>query len=106
MYKIIISCTQSKYVLCKKYICMLCCPDQLFFQVGGAPRLHDLGAPISTAQTKYLELLARYYVLKGVHTAAARMLLILAERHCSNSKEAPALDQRYPDLVSASFVYL
>lgn len=58
--------------------------------------MHDLGAPISTSQTKYLELLARYYVLKGEHIAAARMLLILAERQCSNSEDAPTLDQRYP----------
>ena len=58
--------------------------------------MQDLGAPISTSQTKYLELLARYYVLKGEHIGAARMLLILAERQCSNSEEAPTLDQRYP----------
>lgn len=61
--------------------------------------MDDLGAPISTSQTKYLELLARYYVLKGEHVAAARMLLILAERQCSNAEEAPALDQRSPDFV-------
>ncbi|RCV45832.1 hypothetical protein SETIT_9G485300v2 [Setaria italica] len=59
----------------------------------GAAKLQDLGAPISTSQTKYLELLARYYVLKGEHIAAARMLLILAERQCSNSEEAPTLDK-------------
>ncbi|KAF7049938.1 hypothetical protein CFC21_058384 [Triticum aestivum] len=69
--------------------------------VRGAPRLDDLGAPISTSQTKYLELLARYYVLKGEHVAAARMLLILAERQCSNAEEAPALDQRYQYLSNA-----
>ena len=86
---------------------MLRCPDQLFFhfKVRGA-LLDDLGAPISTTQTKYLELLARYYVLKGEHIAAARMLLILAERQCSHAEEAPALDQRSPDFISASFVYL
>ncbi|XBH86278.1 hypothetical protein VPH35_073977 [Triticum aestivum] len=70
-------------------------------EVRGAPRLDDLGAPISTSQTKYLELLARYYVLKGEHVAAARMLLILAERQCSNAEEAPALDQRYQYLSNA-----
>jgi len=63
----------------------------------GAAKLHDLGAPISTSQTKYLELLARYYVRKGEHIAAARMLLILAERQCSNSEEAPTLDKRSLD---------
>jgi hypothetical protein len=68
--------------------------------------LDDLGAPISTTQTKYLELLARYYVLKGEHIAAARMLLILAERQCTSAEEAPALDQRSPDFISASFVHL
>ncbi|GJN08602.1 hypothetical protein PR202_ga26541 [Eleusine coracana subsp. coracana] len=64
-------------------------------------KLHDLGAPISISQTKYLELLARYYVLKGEHIAAARMLLILAERQCSSSEEAPTLDQRYQYLSTA-----
>ncbi|ONL95269.1 Nuclear pore complex protein NUP155 [Zea mays] len=67
----------------------------------GAAKMHDLGAPISTSQTKYLELLARYYVRKGEHIAAARMLLILAERQCSNSEEAPALDKRYEYLRDA-----
>ncbi|XP_066397154.1 nuclear pore complex protein NUP155-like isoform X2 [Miscanthus floridulus] len=67
----------------------------------GAAKLHDLGAPISTSQTKYLELLARYYVRKGEHIAAARMLLILAERQCSNSEEAPTLDKRYEYLRDA-----
>ncbi|CAL4938317.1 unnamed protein product [Urochloa decumbens] len=67
----------------------------------GAAKLHDLGAPIATSQTKYLELLARYYVLKGEHIAAARILLILAERQCSNSEEAPSLDKRYEYLRNA-----
>ncbi|CAN6285129.1 unnamed protein product [Urochloa humidicola] len=67
----------------------------------GAAKLQDLGAPISTSQTKYLELLARYYVLKGEHIAAARMLLILAERQCSNSEEAPTLDKRFEYLTNA-----
>ncbi|CAN6307475.1 unnamed protein product [Urochloa humidicola] len=67
----------------------------------GAAKLQDLGAPISTSQTKYLELLARYYVLKGEHIAAVRMLLILAERQCSNSEEAPTLDKRFEYLTNA-----
>ncbi|KAG2553687.1 hypothetical protein PVAP13_9KG541500 [Panicum virgatum] len=67
----------------------------------GASKLQDLGAPISTSQTKYLELLARYYVLKGEHIGAARMLLILAERQCSNSEEAPTLEKRYEYLRDA-----
>ncbi|CAL4913338.1 unnamed protein product [Urochloa decumbens] len=67
----------------------------------GATKLQDLGAPISTSQTKYLELLARYYVLKGEHIAAARMLLILAERQCSHSEEAPTLDKRFEYLRNA-----
>ena len=69
----------------------------------GASKLQDLGAPISTSQTKYLELLARYYVLKGEHIGAARMLLILAERQCSNSEEAPTLEKRSPSLFSLIF---
>ncbi|KAL5210921.1 hypothetical protein ABZP36_006544 [Zizania latifolia] len=67
-----------------------------------ASKLNDLSAPISTSQTKYLELLARYYVLKGEHIAAARMLLILAERQCSSVEEAPTLDQRYQYLSNAT----
>lgn len=68
-----------------------------------ASKLTDLDAPISTSQTKYLELLARYYVLKGEHIAAARMLLILAERQCSSAEEASTLDQRSPNFDSTSF---
>jgi hypothetical protein len=63
----------------------------------GAAKLHDLSAPILTSQTKYLELLARYYVRKGERIAAARMFLILAERQCSNSEEVPTLDKRSLD---------
>jgi hypothetical protein len=72
------------------------CQVQAVSSLTSGAKLHDLGAPISTSQTKYLELLAKYYVLKGEHIAAARMLLILAERQCSNSEEAPTLDQRSP----------
>ncbi|CAN6191562.1 unnamed protein product [Urochloa humidicola] len=67
----------------------------------GAAKLQDLGAPISTSRTKYLELLARYYVLKGERIAAARMLLILAEKQCSNSEEALTLDKRFEYLTNA-----
>ena len=38
------------------------------------------GAPMSSNQVKYYELLARYYVLKRQHMLAAHALLRLAER--------------------------
>ncbi|KAL6867408.1 hypothetical protein ACP4OV_015432 [Aristida adscensionis] len=75
-----------------------------FLQSAGRKHQEEVravSAHISTSQTKHLELLARYYVLKGEHIAAARMLLILAERQCSSSEEAPSLDQRYQYLSSA-----
>lgn len=44
--------------------------------------------------TKYLNLLAKYYVLKGQHREAAQVLLRLAESH-STGPESPTLEQRY-----------
>ncbi|KAL5218790.1 hypothetical protein ABZP36_019474 [Zizania latifolia] len=75
-----------------------------FLQSAGRKHHEEVqGLPaVSTSQTKYLELLARYYVLKGEHIAAARMLLILAERQCSSVEEAPILDQRFQYLSNAA----
>ena len=115
----------SKSLFVPRVFTMLCESGMLFLTIyfslhkvravssvtSGAAKFHDLGAPISTRQTKYLELLAKYYVLKGEHIAAARMLLILAERQCSNSDEAPTLDKRSLDfdlifclLINLSFI--
>lgn len=55
------------------------------------------GAPMSSTQVKYYELLARYYVLKRQHMLAAHALLRLAERRSIDG--VPTLEQR---LVSFS----
>lgn len=59
----------------------------------GSP-LHAPEAPIPPSQTKYLDLLARYYVLKRQHLLAANVLYRLAERQCSDAGEGPTLEQR------------
>lgn len=50
------------------------------------------GAPMSSNQVKYYELLARYYVLKRQHMLAAHALLRLAGRPSTDG--VPALEQR------------
>lgn len=55
------------------------------------------GAPMSSNQVKYYELLARYYVLKRQHMLAAHALLRLAERRSIDG--VPTLEQR---LISSS----
>nr|CAD1822424.1 unnamed protein product [Ananas comosus var. bracteatus] len=66
-----------------------------------ASGLHDVEGAIPSGHTKYLDLLARYYVLKGQHLLAAHVLYRLAERQCSNAEEAPTLEQRYQYLSNA-----
>lgn len=56
------------------------------------------GAPMSSNQVKYYELLARYYVLKRQHMLAAHALLRLAERRSIDG--VPTLEQR---LINFSF---
>lgn len=46
-------------------------------------------------QTKYFELLARYYVLKQQHILAAHVLVRLAERRATDSGDVPSLEQRF-----------
>lgn len=67
----------------------------------GASTLHHSGAVIPAHQTKYLELLARYYVLKRQHVLAAHVLLRLAERRSSGLESFPTLDQRRQYLSNA-----
>lgn len=50
------------------------------------------GAPMSSNQVKYYELLARYYVLKRQHMLAAHALLRLAERRSIDG--VPTLELR------------
>lgn len=54
----------------------------------------DMRAPIVSGQAKYLDLLARYHVLKRQHLLAAHVLYRLAERPCTDTEEAPTLHQR------------
>ncbi|XVF43562.1 hypothetical protein PTKIN_Ptkin02bG0049800 [Pterospermum kingtungense] len=59
------------------------------------------GAPIHSNQAKYLDLLARYYVLKRQHLLAAHVLLRLAERRSTNGSDVPSLEQRRQYLSNA-----
>lgn len=61
----------------------------------------DLEAPIPSSQTKYLDLLARYYVMKRQHFLAAHVLYRLAERHSTDSAGALTLEQRRQYLSNA-----
>ncbi|XP_064992328.1 nuclear pore complex protein NUP155-like isoform X1 [Musa acuminata AAA Group] len=61
----------------------------------------DMRAPIVSGQAKYLDLLARYHVLKRQHLLAAHVLYRLAERPCTDTEEAPTLHQRLQYLSNA-----
>ncbi|KAF8398942.1 hypothetical protein HHK36_014807 [Tetracentron sinense] len=60
-----------------------------------------LGTHIPSNQSKYLDLLARYYVLKRQHMLAAHVLLRLAERRSIDAGDAPMLEQRRQYLSNA-----
>ncbi|XP_038977739.1 nuclear pore complex protein NUP155-like isoform X1 [Phoenix dactylifera] len=66
-----------------------------------ASAMRDLEGPIPSSDTKYLDLLAKYYVLKRQHILAAHILYRLAERQCNDSGEAPTLEQRHQYLSNA-----
>ncbi|KHN21609.1 Nuclear pore complex protein Nup155 [Glycine soja] len=88
-------------------------PDLLpFLQSAGRNSLHEVravtatispvgqsGAPMSSNQVKYYELLARYYVLKRQHMLAAHALLRLAERRSIDG--VPTLELRCQYLSNA-----
>lgn len=57
--------------------------------------------PVALHQAKYLELLARYYVLKRQHILAAHVLVRLAERRSTEGGYAPTLEQRRQYLSNA-----
>ncbi|KAJ0717945.1 putative nucleoporin, nucleoporin, nucleoporin, subdomain 1 [Helianthus annuus] len=67
----------------------------------GASPLGHSGAPIPAHETKYFELLARYYVLKRQHVLAAHVLLRLAERRSNGLENVSTLDQRRQYLSNA-----
>ncbi|CAL0312408.1 unnamed protein product [Lupinus luteus] len=88
-------------------------PDLLpFLQSAGHRPIHEVravtattsplgqsGAPMTSNEVKYYELLARYYVLKRQHMLAAHALLRLAERR--SIAGAPKLEQRCQYLTNA-----
>ncbi|KAE9613889.1 putative nucleoporin, Nup155, WD40/YVTN repeat-like-containing domain-containing protein [Lupinus albus] len=88
-------------------------PDLLpFLQSAGRRHIHEVravtattsplgqsGAPMTSNEVKYYELLARYYVLKRQHMLAAHALLRLAERR--SIAGAPKLEQRCQHLSNA-----
>ncbi|KAJ7954324.1 Nuclear pore complex protein [Quillaja saponaria] len=59
------------------------------------------GASLPSNKVKYLDLLARYYVLKRQHMLAARVLLRLAERRATDGGDLPTLEQRSQYLSNA-----
>ncbi|XP_031491794.1 nuclear pore complex protein NUP155 [Nymphaea colorata] len=70
-------------------------PPSLLPQIG-----HEKG-PIPSHQVKYIELLARYYVLKRQHMLAALVLMRLAERQSADVGETLTLEQRQQYLSNA-----
>ncbi|KAL9254939.1 Nuclear pore complex protein NUP155-like protein [Drosera capensis] len=66
-----------------------------------APPLSNTGVLNSSDQVKYLDLLARYYVLKRQHYLAAHVLLKLAERRFIDGRNAPSLEERCQYLSNA-----
>ncbi|KAL5699380.1 hypothetical protein ACHQM5_030294 [Ranunculus cassubicifolius] len=65
------------------------------------PFLQNAGHSMSSDDTKYSELLARYYVMKRQHLLAAHILLRLAERRSTDSGHVPKLEQRRQYLSNA-----
>ncbi|KAL0908738.1 hypothetical protein M5K25_023246 [Dendrobium thyrsiflorum] len=63
----------------------------------------ELETPIPSSQTKYLDLLARYYVMKRQHLQAAHVLYRLAERQCTDAADAHTLDQRHLISMDCNF---
>ncbi|GAB4828698.1 hypothetical protein Ancab_018363 [Ancistrocladus abbreviatus] len=55
----------------------------------------------SSNQAQYLDLLARFYVMKRQHLLAAHVLLRLAERRAVDGGDAPSLEQRCQYLSNA-----
>lgn len=58
------------------------------------PQIGQEKGPIPSHQVKYVELLARYYVLKRQHMLAALVLMRLAERQSATAGETLTLEQR------------
>ncbi|KAF5195837.1 Nuclear pore complex protein [Thalictrum thalictroides] len=67
--------------------------------ITSAPPL--IGHSLTSNESKYSELLARYYVMKRQHLLAAHILLRLAERRSTDSGDSLTLEQRRQYLSSA-----
>ncbi|GAB2296935.1 hypothetical protein Dimus_031037 [Dionaea muscipula] len=65
------------------------------------PSAPSLGVLPSSDQIRYLDLLARYYVLKRQHYLAAHVLLKLAERRFVDGRNTPSLEERCQYLSNA-----
>ncbi|CAN6478214.1 unnamed protein product [Victoria cruziana] len=65
------------------------------------PQIGQEKGPIPSHQVKYVELLARYYVLKRQHMLAALVLMRLAERQSATAGETLTLEQRQQYLSNA-----
>ncbi|KAJ0724992.1 putative nucleoporin, nucleoporin, nucleoporin, subdomain 1 [Helianthus annuus] len=104
----------------KKYICQVIqlgvqSSDKIFHEylyralidIGLEDELLEFGGPDlvpflqNAMQTKYTELLARYYVLKRQHVLAALVLIRLAERRSNGLENFLTLDQRRQYLNNA-----
>ncbi|KAK9740638.1 hypothetical protein RND81_03G050200 [Saponaria officinalis] len=77
-------------------------PDLVpFLQHAVSEPRNEVHSASTSTQSKYLELLARYYVMKRQHLLAAHVLLRLAERRSINGRDAPSLEERYQYLNNA-----
>lgn len=65
------------------------------------PTVSRLGVRDPLSQAKYLDLLARYYIMKRQHLLAAHVLLRLAERRSMDERDVPSLEQRCQYLNNA-----
>ncbi|GMH20349.1 hypothetical protein Nepgr_022190 [Nepenthes gracilis] len=63
--------------------------------------LSHSGVHNTSYQAKYMDLLARYYVMKRQHLLAAHVLVRLAERLPADGKDVPSLEQRCQYLSNA-----
>lgn len=64
-----------------------------------------LGVRDSLSQAKYLDLLARYYIMKRQHLLAAHVLLRLAERRSMDERDIPSLEQRLVLYINPSVFF-
>ena len=65
-----------------------------------------MGMRDPSSRTKYLDLLARYYIMKRQHLLAAHVLLKLAERRSMDERDIPSLEQRFVDFYNPPFLFL